>query len=98
MLAWRKPRYSSVWRSRVKEGAEVPDSDLHHQRAVVDAFFLAARSGDFDALVALLHPTSSCELTSVRATWLRPRSSVAQRQSLGKRASVPVQLLCSILH
>ncbi|MDP9074209.1 MAG: sigma-70 family RNA polymerase sigma factor [Actinomycetota bacterium] len=44
-------------RRRVK-GAEVPapDSDLGRQRAVVDAFFLAARSGDFDALVALLHP------------------------------------------
>jgi RNA polymerase sigma factor (sigma-70 family) len=44
-------------RRRVK-GAEVPtpDPDLARQRAVVDAFFLAARSGDFDALVALLHP------------------------------------------
>jgi RNA polymerase sigma factor (sigma-70 family) len=44
-------------RRRVK-GAEVPapDFDLGRQRAVVDAFFLAARSGDFDALVALLHP------------------------------------------
>ena len=44
-------------RRRVK-GAEipVPDPDLARQRAVVDAFFLAARGGDFDALVALLHP------------------------------------------
>jgi RNA polymerase sigma-70 factor (ECF subfamily) len=42
-------------RRRVK-GAEIPDSDLNRQRAVVDAFFLAARGGDFDALVALLHP------------------------------------------
>jgi RNA polymerase sigma factor (sigma-70 family) len=42
-------------RRRVK-GAEIPDSDLARQRAVVDAFFLAARSGDFDALVAVLHP------------------------------------------
>jgi len=44
-------------RRRVK-GAEVPapDVDLARQRAVVDAFFLAARSGEFDALVALLHP------------------------------------------
>jgi len=45
-------------RRRVK-GAEVPvpDPDLGRQRAVVDAFFLAARSGDFDTLVALLHPS-----------------------------------------
>ena len=44
-------------RRRVK-GAEVPvpDSDLARQRAVVDAFLLAARGGDFDALVAVLHP------------------------------------------
>jgi RNA polymerase sigma factor (sigma-70 family) len=44
-------------RRRVK-GAEVPapDPDLARQRAVVDAFFLAARGGDFDALVALLDP------------------------------------------
>jgi RNA polymerase sigma-70 factor (ECF subfamily) len=44
-------------RRRVK-GAEVPapDRDLARQRAVVDAFFLAARGGDFDALVALLDP------------------------------------------
>jgi RNA polymerase sigma-70 factor (ECF subfamily) len=44
-------------RRRVK-GAELrsPDSDLARQRAVVDAFFRAARGGDFDGLVAVLHP------------------------------------------
>ncbi len=42
-------------RRRVK-GAQIPDSNLARQRTVVDAFFLAARSGDFDALVAVLHP------------------------------------------
>ncbi|HEV8468971.1 MAG TPA: RNA polymerase sigma factor SigJ [Candidatus Limnocylindria bacterium] len=44
-------------RRRVK-GADipVPDPDLARQREVVDAFFLAARGGDFDALVALLDP------------------------------------------
>ena len=46
---------ASRGRRRVK-GAQVPDPDLTRQRAVVDAFFLAARSGDFDALVAVLHP------------------------------------------
>ncbi|MER6595122.1 RNA polymerase subunit sigma-70, partial [Micromonospora purpureochromogenes] len=29
---------------------------LARQRAVVEAFFAAARDGDFDALVAVLHP------------------------------------------
>ena len=44
-------------RRRVK-GAEVPapDPDLARQREVVDAFFAAARGGDFDALVAVLDP------------------------------------------
>jgi ketosteroid isomerase-like protein len=40
------------------KGAEVPapDPDLPRQREVVDAFFSAARGGDFDALVAVLDP------------------------------------------
>ncbi len=44
-------------RRRVK-GADIPapDPDLARQRRVVDAFFLAARGGDFDALVAVLDP------------------------------------------
>src|ERR687894_781724 len=44
-------------RRRVK-GAEIrtPDADLARQREVVDAFFSAARGGDFDALVAVLDP------------------------------------------
>ena len=44
-------------RRRVR-GAEiqVPDADYARQREVVDAFFRAARGGDFDDLVALLHP------------------------------------------
>jgi RNA polymerase sigma-70 factor (ECF subfamily) len=33
-----------------------PDRDPPRQRQVVDAFFAAARAGDFDALVALLDP------------------------------------------
>jgi RNA polymerase sigma factor (sigma-70 family) len=33
-----------------------PDPDLTRQRAVVDAFFSAARGGDLDTLVTLLHP------------------------------------------
>src|SRR5262249_58052983 len=33
-----------------------PDPDLDRQREVVDAFLLASREGDFDALVAVLHP------------------------------------------
>jgi RNA polymerase sigma-70 factor (ECF subfamily) len=44
-------------RRRVK-GADLPtpDADRARQRAVVDAFFLAAREGDFDTLVTVLDP------------------------------------------
>jgi RNA polymerase sigma-70 factor (ECF subfamily) len=44
-------------RRRVK-GAEIraPEGDLDRQRQVVDAFFAAARNGDFEGLISLLHP------------------------------------------
>jgi RNA polymerase sigma factor (sigma-70 family) len=52
-------------RRRVK-GAALPaaDPDLARQRQVVDAFFQAARAGDFDALVRLLDPD-----VVLRADW-----------------------------
>ncbi|SHN51398.1 RNA polymerase sigma-70 factor, ECF subfamily [Geodermatophilus obscurus] len=43
-------------RRRVRGRAPAPDPDLARQRAVVDAFFAAARNGDFDGLVAVLDP------------------------------------------
>jgi RNA polymerase sigma factor (sigma-70 family) len=43
-------------RRRVQGQAPAPDPDLARQRDVVDAFFAAARDGDFDTLVAVLHP------------------------------------------
>ena len=43
-------------RRRVQAQAPVPDPDPARQRRVVDAFFAAARRGDFDALVAVLDP------------------------------------------
>jgi RNA polymerase sigma-70 factor (ECF subfamily) len=41
-------------RRRVRGAAPPPDADLAGQWEVVDAFLAAARSGDFDALVAVL--------------------------------------------
>jgi RNA polymerase sigma-70 factor (ECF subfamily) len=60
-------------RRRVK-GSEVPapDPDLARQRDVVDAFFTAARGGDFDALVALLDPD-----VALRADWGARRPAVS---------------------
>ena len=60
-MVGRSPGAARQLASRARrrvEGAAVPapDPDLGRQREVVDAFFKAARGGDFDALVALLDP------------------------------------------
>jgi RNA polymerase sigma-70 factor, ECF subfamily len=55
----RSPAATRQLASRARrrvQGAAVPDTDLTGQREVVDAFFAAARDGDFDALVAVLDP------------------------------------------
>jgi RNA polymerase sigma factor (sigma-70 family) len=43
-------------RRRVRGAAPPPGPDLARQRAVVDAYFAAAREGDLEALVAVLDP------------------------------------------
>jgi RNA polymerase sigma-70 factor, ECF subfamily len=43
-------------RGRVEAEPTAPDVGLERQREVVGAFFAAAREGDFDALVEVLHP------------------------------------------
>ena len=43
-------------RQRVEAERTTPDVDLPRQREVVEAFFDAAREGDFEALVEVLHP------------------------------------------
>jgi RNA polymerase sigma factor (sigma-70 family) len=60
-MAGRTPaaarQLASRARRRVKgAGVPAPDPDVARQREVVDAFFAAARGGDFDALVAVLDP------------------------------------------
>ena len=73
------------------------DPDLARQRAVVDAFFLAARGGDLDALVAVLHPDV---ILRVDFGPSRPAASRVVRgapASPGKRASAPIRRRCSTL-
>ncbi|MCA1845654.1 MAG: sigma-70 family RNA polymerase sigma factor [Actinobacteria bacterium] len=67
------------------QGAAVPDADLTHQRRVVDAFFAAARAGDFDALVAVLDPDAVLRFDGGRA---RPAASALVRgaEALAGRA------------
>ncbi len=64
-------------RRRVK-GAEVPapDRGLARQQEVVDAFFSAAREGDFDALVSVLDPDV---VLRIDAGARRPAASMAIR-------------------
>lgn len=75
-------------RRRVK-GADIPapDADYAHQRQVVDAFFEAARGGDFEALLALLDPdvvlrSDSGARRPAASVVIRGAESVA-RQALG---------------
>ncbi len=49
-------KLASRARRRVRGQAPDPDPDLSRQREVVGAFFAAARDGDFEALVSVLHP------------------------------------------
>ncbi|MFF7122458.1 MULTISPECIES: RNA polymerase sigma factor SigJ [unclassified Streptomyces] len=46
-------------RRRVQGAAPAVDPDLGRQRQVVDAWLAASRGGDFDALLALLHPDAT---------------------------------------
>jgi len=60
-IAGRSPTAARQLASRARrrvQGAGLPvaDPDRARQRAVVNAFFAAARAGDFEALVALLDP------------------------------------------
>jgi RNA polymerase sigma-70 factor (ECF subfamily) len=55
----RSPEAARQLASRARrrvQGAALPDADVVRQREVVDAFFAAARGGDFQALVAILDP------------------------------------------
>ena len=51
----RSRQLASRGRRRVREAA-TPEGEVAAQREVVDAFFAAARGGDFDALLAVLDP------------------------------------------
>jgi RNA polymerase sigma-70 factor, ECF subfamily len=69
-------------RRRVR-GAEVPapDGDIARQREVVDAFFSAAREGDFDALLAVLDPDVVMRLDTGVTGVARPGVSVRIRSA-----------------
>ena len=64
-------------RRQVREaGPSTPDVGLPQQRAIVDAFFTAAREGDFDRLMELLDPDAVIRADGGPA---RPGASVVMR-------------------
>ena len=84
----RRRGSSPAGRGAACKGAEVPapDPDLARQREVVDAFFRAARGGDFDALVALLDPDVVLRSDFGARRPAASGCSVARRPSPGRRA------------
>jgi RNA polymerase sigma-70 factor (ECF subfamily) len=59
-------------RRRVRGAPAQPEPALARQREVVAAFLAAARAGDFDALVAILHPDVTFRSETGERPWLAP--------------------------
>jgi RNA polymerase sigma factor (sigma-70 family) len=84
-------------------GAQLPASpDLVRQRQIVDAFFAATRRGDFDALLAVLHPEVLLRTdggTAEASMMIRGSVAVARQAARGLRQWLtdPVAELCPVL-
>jgi RNA polymerase sigma-70 factor (ECF subfamily) len=85
-------KLASRARHRVRGATAVPSAELARQRRVADAFLAAARSGDLDALCAVLAPdvvrrADRAALPPGRETVLRGASAVAREALvLGRRS------------
>jgi RNA polymerase sigma factor (sigma-70 family) len=64
---------------RKVQGSEGPSADPTRQRAVVDAFLAASRSGEFDALLALLDPEIVLEADASAVRMGSPETVVGSR-------------------
>ena len=80
-------------RRRVRGQASGTDADPAAQEAVVDAFFAAARDGDLERLIAVLHPdvVARGEGGPRAAQVLRGAESVATAALAGARSGRPVR-------
>ena len=86
-------RLASRARRRVR-GAALPDADLPAQREVIDAFMAAARSGDFEALLAVLDPDVVLRVdfgASGPSRLLRGADTVARQAMLFSQGAVAVR-------
>lgn len=78
-------------RRRVREAEPAgQERDLARQRKVVDAFLVAGRAGDFDALISVLHPdvVTRVDLGAGGSKMTRGADAVARRAALGADAGV----------
>ena len=81
---------ASRGRRRVRGAAPSPDADQSRQREIVDAFVAAARSGDFEALLAVLDPDVVFRIDSGLSRAARPPVTGAEavaRQVLSRAPS-----------
>ena len=79
-------------RRQVREaGPSSPDVGLPQQRAIVDAFFTAARAGDFDRLMELLDPDVVIRTDGGPAGPGFRSSCEEQRRSPGRRSRRPAR-------
>ncbi|HUB37333.1 MAG TPA: sigma-70 family RNA polymerase sigma factor [Streptosporangiaceae bacterium] len=86
-------------------GAELPalEPDLARQREVVDAFFAAARDGDFDALLAVLHPGVVLRIDAgtgaANSMLVRGAEAVARQALSGLTSGLPaVRLIPAVVN
>jgi RNA polymerase sigma factor (sigma-70 family) len=79
---------------RRMQAAPTPDADLARQREVVEAFFAAARYGDFAALVAVLHPDvvlrSDGGLKRASASFVTTGDTTLASQAIGFAEGAPL--------
>jgi RNA polymerase sigma-70 factor (ECF subfamily) len=96
----RTPQATRQLASRARrrlKGAVLSDleRDVSRQRSVVDAFFAAGRAGDFDALVAVLHPdvvlrADFSPARPRRSTVVRGATAVARQARFGARQGAEI--------
>jgi RNA polymerase sigma-70 factor (ECF subfamily) len=85
-------------------GLAAPDTDLARQREVVDAFFAAARDGDFDALLKVLHPGVVLRIDAggvhpAGSMEIRGAAAVAQQALSGLTSLLPaVRLIPAVVN
>jgi ketosteroid isomerase-like protein len=87
---------ASRGRRRVQGSGMIPDADRARQRKIVEAFLLAARRRDFDALIAVLDPDVVLRVDQVMArseaaVEIRGASEVARRALAFSGSAPPVR-------